>query len=327
MISGPRSKDEFKQYCLRKLGYPVIEINVSEDQIEDRVDEAFRYWADYHFDGSERIFYKHKVSAKDRQGSLSEVAVLNGGSGYSNTDTVVITANDSSGQGAAASIVTDFSGKITAINVDAPGEKYRVPPTITINTATGSGAKLQSYNGGYITLPENIIGAVNIYPVGDPAIRAGDLFNIRYQIALNDLYTLTSVSMVPYYMAMQHISLIQEILVGKRMIRYNRHMNRLYLDMNWDKVENEEFLLVEAYQVVDPEVYTDAWNDRWLQNYATALIQKQWANNLMKFKNMQLPGGIQFNADQILDEANKTIEKMEGDMISSYSLPVMDMVN
>lgn len=323
----PKTRDEFKQYCLRKLGYPVVEINVSEDQIDDRVDEALRYYWDYHFDGSERVFYKHKVDLRNRQGSFSEVAIINGGTGYSNTDVVVVTANDNDGHGGAAVLTTDNTGKIVSIEVSNPGEKYRVPPTITINTSTGSGAVLQGYNGGYVTLPENIIGMVNIYPVGDPAIRAGDLFNIRYQIALNDLYTLTSVSMVPYYMAMQHISLIQEILVGKQLIRYNRHMNRLYLDMNWDKVENEEFLLIEAYQVVDPDVFTDAWNDRWLQNYATALIKRQWGTNLTKFTGLQLPGGVQFNGEKILDDANAEIEKMENEMINSYSLPVMDMVN
>lgn len=323
----PTSRQEFKEYCLRKLGYPVVEINVSEDQIDDRVDEALRYYWDYHFDGSERVFYKHKVDIRNRQGSLSEVVVLNGGTGYSNTDVVVVTANDSDGNGGTASITTNQSGVITSVTVTNAGEKYRVPPTITVTSATGSGASLQAYNGGYVTLPENIIGAINIYPVGDPAIRAGDLFNIRYQIALNDLYTLTSVSMVPYYMAMQHISLIQEILVGKQPIRYNRHMNRLYLDMNWDKVENEEFLLIEAYQVVDPDVFTDAWNDRWLQNYATALIKRQWGTNLTKFIGMQLPGGVQFNGEKILDDANAEIAKMEDEMINSYSLPVMDMVN
>lgn len=326
-MAKPTTRQEFKDYCLRKLGYPVVEINVSEDQIDDRVEEALRYYWDYHFDGSERVFYKHKVDIRNRQGSLSEIVVLNGGTGYSNTDVVVVTANDSDGQGGTASITTSPSGTITSVTVTSAGEKYRVPPTISIVSATGSGASLQAYNGGYVTLPENIIGAINIYPVGDPAIRAGDLFNIRYQIALNDLYTLTSVSMVPYYMAMQHISLIQEILVGKQPIRYNRHMNRLYLDMNWDKVENEEFLLIEAYQVVDPDVFTDAWNDRWLQNYATALIKRQWGTNLTKFIGMQLPGGVQFNGEKILDDANAEIEKMESEMINSYSLPVMDMVN
>lgn len=246
-MAVPTSRSTFKEYCLRKLGKPVIEINVDDDQVDDRVDEALKYYYDYHFDGSEKIYYKHEVTSTDRTNK-------------------------------------------------------------------------------YITLPENIIGAVSIFPVGDPSITGGDLFNMRYQIALNDLYTLTSVSMVPYYMAMSHISLIQEMLVGRQPIRYNRHNDRLYIDMDWEKIDDGSFILVEAYSVIDPDVYTDAWGDRWLQEYCTAKIKYQWGSNLTKFTNMQLPGGVQFNGEKILDDAKEEIEKLEREMINSYSLPVQDMI-
>lgn len=243
----PTTKAEFKAYCLRKLGAPVIEINVDDDQVDDRVDEALRYYWDYHFDGSEKVYYKHQVTEQDRTNK-------------------------------------------------------------------------------YITLPENIIGAVSVFSLGDPMVRSDDLFNIRYQIALNDLYTLTSVSMVPYYMVMEHLSLITEMLVGKHPIRYSRHKDRLYVDMDWNTVKNGEFLLVEAYEVVDPDTFTDAWNDRWLQNYATSLIKRQWGSNLTKFTGMSLPGGVQFNGDKIYNDAVDELAKMEQEMISSYSLPVLDMI-
>jgi hypothetical protein len=247
MMATPTTKAEFKEYCLRKLGKPVIEINVDDDQVDDRVDEALRYWYDYHFDGSEKVYYKH-----------------------------LITEND-------------------------------------------------VYNK-YITLPENIIGAVSIFSMGDPSIRSDDMFNIRYQIALNDLYTLTNVSLVPYYMAMEHLALLTELLVGKQPIRYSRHKDRLYVDMDWNTVAVGEYLLVEAYEIVNPETYTDAYNDRWLQNYATALIKRQWGSNLTKFVGMSLPGGVQFNGEKIYDDAVAEIQKMEEEMISSYSLPVLDMI-
>ena len=241
------TRDQFKEYCLRKLGKPVIEINVDDDQVDDRIDEALRYYYDYHFDGSDKIYYKHLVTDTDR-------------------------ANK------------------------------------------------------YITLPENIIGAVSVFSIGDPMVRSDDLFNIRYQIALNDLYTLTSVSMVPYYMVMEHLALISEMLVGKHPIRYTRHKNRLYVDMDWGHIQNGEYLLVEAYEIIDPNVYTDAWNDRWLQNYCTAKIKYQWGTNLTKFTGMNLPGGVQFNGEKILNDAQDEIQKMEQEMISSYSMPVLDMV-
>jgi len=246
-MATPTTKATFKEYCLRKLGKPVIEINVDDDQVDDRVDEALRYWYDYHFDGSERVYYKHAITE------------------------------------------TDVANK-------------------------------------YITLPENIIGAVSIFSMGDPSIRSDDLFNIRYQIALNDLYTLTNVSLVPYYMVMEHLALMNELLVGKQPIRYSRHKDRLHVDMDWNTVAIGEFLLVEAYEVIDPEVYTDGYNDRWLQNYATTLIKEQWGSNLTKFTGMSLPGGVQFNGEKIYDDAVAERRKLEDEMISSYSLPVLDMI-
>lgn len=246
-MAVPASRQQFKDYCLRKLGFPVIEINCDDDQVEDRIDEALNYFWDYHFDGNEKIYYKHQVTAADKQNK-------------------------------------------------------------------------------YIILPDNIIGAVSIFSIGDPSVRADDLFNIRYQIALNDLYTLTSVSLIPYYMTMQHLSVISEMLVGKQPIRYNRLRNMLHVDMDWNTLNEGEFLLVEAYQVVDPEEFTDAWGERWLQNYATALIKKQWGTNLKKFTGMQLPGGIQFNGQQIYDEANQEIIEMERDMVTNLSMPAIDMI-
>jgi hypothetical protein len=246
-MAVPSTRAEFKEYCLRSLGKPVISINVDDDQVEDRIDQALKYYGDYHFDATEKVYYKHQVTS------------------------------------------TNITNK-------------------------------------YITLPENIIGAVSIFSIGDPSVRSDDLFNIRYQIALNDLYTLTSVSLVPYYMTMQHLAVIQELLVGRQPIRFTRHRNILHIDMDWNTINAGEYLLVEAYQIIEPDVYTDVWGDRWLAEYATQLIKRQWGNNLKKFGGMQMPGGVTFNGQQIYDEADADIKKMEQEMIMNYSLPVMDMV-
>jgi hypothetical protein len=242
----PNSRQTFKEYCLRKLGAPVIEINVDDDQVEDRIDEALLYFADYHFDGTEKTFYKYAVTDED---------------------------------------VTNK----------------------------------------YITLPDNIIGAVNIFPIGQ-SLNTNNLFNIRYQIALNDLYTLTSVSMVPYYMALTHVQFLEQMLVGQQPLRYNRHVNRLYIDMDWTLINVGDYLLVETYQVVDPDEFTKTWGDRWLARYAEALIKQQWGSNLKKYQGMQLPGGLTFNGQQIYDEATLERKELEQEMISSYSLPVTDMI-
>lgn len=326
-MATPRTRSEFKEYCLRKLGKPVIEINVDDDQVDDRIDEALKYYYDYHFDGVEKQFYRHVFQASDFPDVLKEVKVYDGGTGYSNTDTVTISAatGDPNGAGATATLTTYANGTIQSINVTAVGSNYRLDPVVTINTAHGSGASVEGFKGGYVTIPENIIGVVNIFDIGD-YIATNNIFNIRYQIALNDLYTLTYQSMVPYYMAFQHLQLLENLLVGKQPIRYNRNTNRLYIDVNWNKVQAGQFLVVEAYQIVDPNKFTDVWGDRWLQRYAAQLIKKQWGTNLTKFNGLQLPGGVTFNGEKIYNDAEAEIEKLEGEMQVSYSLPSYDMI-
>ena len=246
-MSQPNSRESFKFYCLRKLGYPVIEINIDPEQVDDRLDEALRWYWDYHFDGTEKIFYSY-----------------------------IPTANDIANQ--------------------------------------------------FLILPENIIGAVQVFPIGDPSVRADDLFNIRYQIALNDLYTLTSVSMVPYYMVMEHLALVTEFIVGQQPMRYNRLTQKLYIDTDWTTFGQGQFLIVECYQTVDPDIYTSMYADRWLQRYAVELLREQWGANLMKFDGMVLPGGVKFNGDKIYNEGKSNREKLEEEMIENYSLPVSDFV-
>ena len=242
----PTNREEFKQYCLRRLGAPVSQINVDEDQLQDRIDDALNIYWDINFDGTEKQYYKALVT---------EQAILN----------------------------------------------------------------------KYVTLPDNIIGAVHVFPIGS-SLSTNNLFNIRYQIALNDLYDLTATSMVPYYMAMQHIQLLEQLLVGLQPLRYNRRTNKLYLDMDWEKTHPGDFLIVEAYQIVDPEEYPKVWSDRWLLKYATELIKKQWGENLIKYTNVSLPGGMQFNGEKIYNDAAAEIEKMEASMLTGFSTPVAFMM-
>jgi hypothetical protein len=241
-MSVPTTRTQFKANILRRIGAPVIEINVDDDQVDDRIDEALSYWHDFHYDGQTKQYYKY--------GPITS---------------------------------TDQANK-------------------------------------YITLPANIIGAVSIFPVGQ-SLSTNNLFNIRYQIALNDLYDLTATTMVPYYMAMQHIQFLEQLLVGNQPIRFERHSNRCYIDMDWTKVNVGEYLIIEAYGVVDPTVYADVWSDRWLQRYASALVKQQWAENLSKYTEVSLPGGTKFNAQNIMQTALAEKEKLEEEIRTTYSLP------
>lgn len=318
----PTTREEFKLNCLRRLGYPVTDVNLDDDQIDDRIDEALSYYWDYHFDGSEVVYYKHLVTSNNFPSSINNLTLVSGGTNYSNSDTISIPGSSNA---ATASLITNGNGTITSVTLLTNGKEYRTAPTVTINTSTGSGASITAELGGFISLPENIIGAVRLFDLGS-ALQTNNMFNIRYQIALNDLYTLTSVSMLPYVMALTHVQQLEQLLVGRQPIRYNRHKNRLYLDMNWDRFTESHYIVVEAYQVVDPNTYTDVWKDRWLLRYAACLIKQQYGTNLSKHIGAMMTGPIKLNGDKIYNDATTERVQLEQEMIYSYSLPATDMV-
>ena len=245
-MATPNSRTTMKEFCLRRLGKPVIEINIDDDQMDDRIDEALLYYQDYHFDGVETTWLKHAITQDDIDNNYISIT----------------------------------------------------------NAAT--------------------IGIVDIFDIGD-STSTNILFNVRYQIALNDLYDLSRYDLVPYFMNFMNIRFIEEMLIGKQPLRYNRHLNKLAIDMDWKKVNVGEYLIAKVYNKIDPDTNTDVWGDRWLQRYVSALFQIQWGKNLTKFIGMQLPGGVQFNGEQILQQGLEEKNKLEEEMISSYSLPVHDM--
>lgn len=242
----PTNKEEFKDYCLRRLGSPVIEINVENDQLDDRVDEALLFFQDYAFDGTEKTFYKYQVTPQDM-----------------------------------------------------------------VNNS--------------IPVPPGIIGVIHVFPVGQN-LATNNLFNIRYQIALNDLYDLTATSLTPYYLAMQNIQFIEQMLVGEQPFRFNKHTGLLHVDMDWTTINPGEYMVIEVYQIVDPAVYASLWNDRWLQRYATALIKRQWGSNLTKYVGVQLPGGNTFNGIKLYDDAIKEIEQLEKEVVWTYAWHTEDLI-
>lgn len=237
-MAQPQSREEFIDYVLRKIGAPVIEINVAEEQVEDRVDEAVSFWRDYHYNGSQLVYLKHEITQADK-------------------------------------------------------------------------------DNGYITLPQKLLGISKVFDF-DTSISTGTgMFNVQYQFVLNNLTDLTDYNLTHYYMTMQHIEFMQEILVGKPMIRYNKHVNRLHIDTDISSWKVGNYIIIEAYDVIDPDMYSDVWEDRWLQNYASALIREQWGLNLTKFTGMQLVGGVQFNGEQILAEAREDRRNLEEDAIQN----------
>ena len=309
----PNSREKFKDYILRKIGAPVIEINVAEEQVEDRIDEAISFWADYHYNGSQQVYLKHQITGSSL--TLDSAVAAN----FSVGET--ITGGTS---GATAKVSKDSTG--TTLKYDNLTHKELIPfqanETITgFNSgvsATATAVTKGDRENGYIQLPDGLLGISGVFPLTTNLSTGSGIFNVQYQFVLNNIEDITGYNVQNYYMAMSHLQFLQEILVGKPMIRYNKHVNRLHIDVEREFLTVGEYIIIEAYDVIDGNTYTDVWGDRWLQNYATVLVREQWGLNLTKFTNMQLVGGVSFNGEQILTEARAEREKMEEEAIRSY---------
>jgi len=270
-MAVPSTRATFKEYCLRALGKPVIEINVDPDQVDDRIDEALQYFAQYHYDGIERMYLKHQITA-------DEIARAATNTTTSATDT----ADDS--------ISADWlEGK------------------------------------GFIPIPSPVVSIVQVFPFDDSS--TNNMFDMRYQIRLNDLYDFSSTSLVHYEMTMKQLDHLSHLLVGEKPLRFNQHQNRLYIDMDWTNDVNEgEYIVIECFRKVDPDTFTDIWDDIFLKRYCVQLIKRQWGANLSKFQGIQMLGGVQMNGEQIYMQAQEEINKLEEQIQLAYELPPMHQI-
>jgi hypothetical protein len=291
-------------YCLRELGEPVVEINVDDSQIEDRVDEALEYWRQYHWDGIEKVYLKQRVTASELYLSSSNAASFDLG------DEVV---GQTSGAKAKVCKETEreSSGNMLLIR-NVQGE-FQVGETITSSnqSAMVSSVTLGSYDKKYFELPDLIYGVSRVIPFAN-ASSSKNIFDLQYQLRLNDLYDLTSVSLIYYKSVMSHLALLDFELNGKPTFRFNRRAGKLHLDVNWESdIALGDFIIVECYRALDPAESVKVWDDTWLKHYTTALIKRQWASNGKKFQGLVLPGGISIDWDKIYAEAKDEIAELK----------------
>jgi len=246
-MASPTSRQELIDFCLRRLGEPVLEVNVDVDQIEDKVDDAIQKYQEFHSDATIRTYLKYQVTADD---------------------------------------VTN----------------------------------------GYVPISSNIIFVSKVFPFSSTYGSSGNLFDIRYQMFLNNMGDFINFAgdLAYLYQMEQYLSMIDLQLHGHPTVKFSRRQNRLYIwgDFEDKDLQAGDYLVAEVYQTIDPETHTSIYNDMFIKDYTTALIKQQWGANLSKFEGMQLPGGVTLNGRQIFEDASADIERLEEKLRSEQELPV-----
>jgi hypothetical protein len=279
-MAKPATRQQLIDYCLRRLGAPVLEINVDDDQIDDLVDDALQYFSERHFDGVERMYLKYKITQGDIDRGRAK-----------NTDGV--------------GIVTT-----TATSVD-----------------TGAGSFTSSFyeTSNFIQIPDSVTGIEKIFKFDTSSI-SGGMFSLKYQIFLNDMYYFNSVELLQYAMVKRYLEDIDFLLTTDKQVRFNKRQDRLYLDIDWGAQSAGNFMVIDCYRALNPDSFTQVYNDSFLKRYLTALIKRQWGQNLSKFKGVKLPGGIELNGGEILQQAEQELSDIKSRMSMEYELPPYDFI-
>ena len=279
-MAKPATRTQLVDYCLRKLGAPVLEINVDDDQVDDLVDDAIQLFNERHFDGVERMYLKYKLTQED----------IDRGKGKDTTGVGIVTTTATS-----------------------------------VNSGIGTFSNSWYETSNYIQVPDAVVGIEKIFKF-DTSTISGSMFSIKYQLFLNDLYYFNSVELLQYAMTKTYLEDIDFLLTPDKQIRFNKRQNRLYLDMDWGAQEKDEWFIMDCYRALDPNTYSGIYNDVFLKLYLTALIKRQWGQNLIKFRGFKLPGGIELNGREIYDDAEREIENIKSRMASEYELPPYDFI-
>jgi hypothetical protein len=268
-MANPTDRATLKDYCLRKLGFPVIDINVDDDQVDDRIDDALQMYAQFHYDAVHNDYLAIKM-----------------------TDAML--ANGSN-----------------------------------VTSAQNSNGSIANSTYGWVPLPDNVVGVSRMFPLTGEVVRGGgssanfNIFDLNYQLRLNELYEFTNSSYQYYWIARTHLRMLEILLIGQNPIRFSKHMNRLYIDMHWNapEVGANSFVLIECTRVLDPVEFPKIMNDKWLKAYTTQLIKKQWGENMKKYGNYTLPGGMVINGQGIYEEAVAEVQRLEDELRDTYEEP------
>jgi hypothetical protein len=275
-MAKPSTRQELVDYCKRQLGAPVLQINIADEQVDDIIDTTIQFYQEWHYDGVERMYLKHLITAED---------------------------------------VTRFT------------ESDELTSTADPDGATWENRK------NFIEVPDHVIGISKVFGVSSNWIR-NDLFGLSNQYFLMDVFSFSSgfafgnFDMTNYYMIRQYFETMDMIVNTGALVeyRFNKRQDRLYLDIDVARIQEGNYLLIDCHRALNPEEWTQVYNDSFVKRYATALMKRQWGQNLIKYNNVQLPGGITLNGRQIWEDGENEVNQLEADMPLKYTLPPMDAI-
>ena len=275
-MAQPSSRQGLIDYAKRQLGYPVLEINVADEQFQDLLDDAVQIFQERHFDGIERMYLKYKITEDDVKRGRARGA----------------------------------------------GESLG----ITTTSATGAGTTFNfEENTNFLQMPPSVVGVNQIFKIRSDTVYDG-LFNIKYQLFLNDLYQFGSIDLLQYSMVQTYLEDITFLLNPDMRYRFNIRQDRLYIDTDWAQTTVGDYYVIDCFRILDPNDFTKVYNDPFLKRYFTALCKKQWGMNLIKFQGVQLPGGVQLNGREIYEDGQRELDEIRSKMSLDYEMPPLDVV-
>ena len=278
-MAQPSSRDGLIDYAKRQLGYPVLEINVADEQFSDLLDDAVQIYQERHYDGIMRMYLKYKITQED------------------------IDRGQARGGNKTAGITTTTGTSTVGLTTTFDFEE----------------------NQNYIQMPPSVIGVNQIFKIRSDTVYDG-LFNIRYQLFLNDLYQFGSIDLLQYTMVQTYLEDITFLLNPDMRYRFNIRQDRLYIDADFGVLSVDDYFVIDCFRILDPNDFTRVYNDPFLKRYFTALCKRQWGQNLIKFQGVQLPGGVQLNGRQIYDDGVAEFAEIRAKMASDYEMPPLDMI-